>query len=230
VPVTCVFRDTPNEVVSAVAEQIASQIDSIITTAGECVLALAGGSTPAPSYRALSRLDIDWAKVHFVQTDERVIGEVAERSARLIETAFGLDHRELRARWHPVVVHGDGARTAAAYADRLATVRPGGVPDIAILGLGVDGHTASIFNHNLDTDTSAAVVSTVYRGEERVSLGLEYLRAIPTRVVLATGASKRAALGSVLRPAAGTPRVPAAVVLGEDGYVFADAAARPEWS
>ncbi len=227
-PLTCVFRDTPEEAAAAAVELVATQIHSAVTANGQCLIALAGGSTPAPTYRRLRSLDIHWAKVHFVQTDERVIPDATKRSATLIETVLGLDHPEAAARWHPVLVHGDGASTAAAYADRLAALRSGGVPDIAVLGLGVDGHTASIFSHNLQSDAGEPVVSTVYQGEVRVSLGLDYLRRIPTRVLLATGASKRAALESVLSPAAAAPRVPAAVILGEDGYVFADDTARSE--
>ncbi|WP_169811425.1 6-phosphogluconolactonase [Nocardia anaemiae] len=227
-PVTCTFCDTPDGVATAAATLIAAQIDSAVGLSGECVVALAGGSTPTATYRALRSLDIDWSRVHFVQTDERVIPEAGERSAALIEAALGLDRQELRTRWHPVPVCGDGARTAVAYAGRLADVRPGGVPDIAILGLGTDGHTASIFSQNLHSDPGATVVSTSYHGEQRVSLGLDYLRAIPTRVLLATGTGKQAALTAALSPVSSAPRVPAAIVLGQDGHVFADAAARPE--
>ena len=227
-PVTCRFCDTPDSVAAAAATLIAKRIESVIGVSGECVVALAGGSTPIATYSALRSLDIDWSRVHFVQTDERVIPEARQRSAALIETAFGLGGRRCQARWHPVPMCGDGDRAAIAYAGRLAAVRPGGVPDIAVLGLGTDGHTASIFRHTLDSDSRASVVTSTYHGEQRISLGLEYLRAIPTRVLLATGISKRAALTSVLAPPKTSVRVPAAVVLGEDGYVFADVAARPE--
>ncbi|WP_460698305.1 6-phosphogluconolactonase [Nocardia thraciensis] len=223
------FRETPEAVASAAVELIAAQARSAIAETGECLIALAGGSTPALTYRRLADCDIDWARVHFVQTDERLIAEAADRSAALIEATFGRAFVEHPAGWHPVPAAGDGDVVAAKYADQLAALRVDGVPDIAVLGLGTDGHTASIFGHNLHADRAERVVSTVYHGEPRISLGVDYLRAIPTRVLLATGASKKAALSSVLYPdEADAVPVPAAVVLGDDGYVFADAAARPE--
>ncbi|MBF6333201.1 6-phosphogluconolactonase [Nocardia transvalensis] len=227
-PITCVFRDTSDDVAVSAAEFIAAQAHSAIEATGECLIALAGGSTPVPTYRRLRCLDIDWAKVHFVQTDERLTASADGRTAALIETTLGLDSPEHLAAWHPIPVNGDAASIAAAYAAQLAALRADGGPDIAVLGLGVDGHTASLFSHNVHSGTGDRVVSTLYHGEPRISLGLDYLRAIPTRVLLATGASKRAALGSVLSPEPGAAPVPAALVLGEDGYVFADAAARPE--
>ncbi|WP_280382763.1 6-phosphogluconolactonase [Nocardia wallacei] len=226
-PLTCVFRETPEEVASAAAELIATHARSAITETGECLIAVAGGSTPALTYRRLTSCDIDWARVNFVQTDERLISQAADRSAALIEATLGRIFAGHPAGWHPVPTAGDGEVVAAEYADQLAALRADGVPDIAVLGLGTDGHTASIFGHNVNTGQAEYVVSTVYHGEPRISLGVDYLRAIPTRVLLATGASKKAALSSVLSPDAHVVPVPAAVVLGDDGFVFADAAAWP---
>lgn len=110
---------------------------------------------------------------------------------------------------------------------RGTRLRAEGGPDIAVLGLGTDGHTASIFDHARPEGVCQRVIATTYHGQQRVSLGLAYLRAVPTRILLATGTSKSAALAAILNPAPGAAPVSAAVVLGQDGYVLADAAAHP---
>ncbi|MEU6559288.1 6-phosphogluconolactonase [Nocardia nova] len=227
-PPKCVVRETPDEVASTAAELVAAQIHSVVEATGECLVALAGGSTPVQTYLRLRDLDIDWAKVHFVQTDERLVADRDARSAAVIESVLGLGSPANPAGWHPIHVASDGTSAAAAYAQRLTELRVDAAPDIAVLGLGTDGHTASLFEHNLNTAVGELVVPTVYQGEQRVSLGLDYLRSIPTRVLLATGQNKQRALELVLSSDAGRVRVPAAVVLGEDGYVIADVAATPE--
>ncbi|MFD3595960.1 6-phosphogluconolactonase [Nocardia sp. NPDC058640] len=221
------FRDTPADLASAAADLIATHVHSAISARGECLIAVAGGTTPVSTYRELTRRDIDWAKVVFVQTDERVTPQLADRSDGLIESALGLTDPGHRATWHPIPVSGDGRETAAAYDEQLSLLRAEGVPDIAVLGLGTDGHTASIFDHTLREDPYQRVVATTYHGEQRVSLGLNYLQAVPTRILLATGGSKRAALAQILTPATGAAVTSAAVVLGQDGYILADAAAHP---
>ncbi|MFF2085410.1 6-phosphogluconolactonase [Nocardia sp. NPDC058176] len=226
-PLTCMVYETTADLASAAAELIAAGINSSIEETGGCLVAVAGGSTPAPIYRELSRADIDWSTVVFVQTDERVATQATDRCAGAIETALGLTDPGRRACWYPIRVHGDAQRTAAAYDEQLARLRAEGVPDIAVLGLGTDGHTASIFDPTLGEGPDQRVVATTYRGEPRVSLGLNYLRAVPTRILLATGAGKSAALAQILTPAPDVALTSAALVVGEDGYVLADTATYP---
>ncbi|GAD87068.1 MULTISPECIES: 6-phosphogluconolactonase [Nocardia] len=226
-PLTYMFRETPAGLASAAADLIATQIHSAIEKTGECLIAVAGGTTPVATYRELAARDIDWARVVFVQTDERMTPEPTDRSAKPIETALGLTDPGHRATWYPIRASCTGHTTAAAYDEQLARLRAEGGPDIAVLGLGTDGHTASIFDHARPEGVCQRVIATTYHGQQRVSLGLAYLRAVPTRILLATGTSKSAALAAILNPAPGAAPVSAAVVLGQDGYVLADAAAHP---
>lgn len=226
-PLTYTVHATPNDLASTAADLIATHINSAIDASGECLIAVAGGTTPVSTYRELSRRDIDWAKVIFVQTDERVTPQPNDRSAESIEAALDLSEPGYRATWCPIRVSGDSQQTAAAYDEQLSRLRAEGVPDIAVLGLGTDGHTASIFDHTLYEAPHQRVIATTFQREPRVSLGLNYLRAVPTRILLATGSGKSVALAKVITPAIGAAPVSAAVVLGEDGYVLADAAAHP---
>ncbi|MGW5440760.1 6-phosphogluconolactonase [Nocardia asteroides] len=224
-PLTRIIRRTPGELASAAADLIATQIHSAIEKTGECVIAVGGGTTPVATYRELAARDIDWARVVFVQTDERMNSEPTDRSAGAIEAALGLSDPGHRATWYPIRLSCTSHTTAAAYDELLTRVRAVGGPDIAVLGLGTDGHTASIFDHSRPEGTCQRVIATTYHGEQRVSLGLAYLRAVPTRILLATGTSKSAALAAILKPAPDAAPASAAVVLGQDGYVLADAAA-----
>lgn len=226
-PLTCIVRRTPAELASAAADLIATHIHSAIEKTGECLIAVAGGTTPVATYRELATCDIDWARVVVVQTDERVTPEPTDRSARAIETALGLIDSGRRGSWHPIRTSCTGHTTAAAYDEQLSRLRAKGGPDIAVLGLGTDGHTASIFDHTRPEGMCQRVIATTYHGQQRVSLGLAYLRAVPTRILLATGTSKSEALAAILNPVPGAAPASAAVVLGQDGYVLADAAAHP---
>ncbi|MCX4097926.1 6-phosphogluconolactonase [Nocardia sp. alder85J] len=215
------------EVTADAAGFLAAQIGEVIRVRGGCVIALSGGSTPLPVYQRLRRLPVHWPKVAVIQTDERLDRPYAVEIGR----ALGLDRSQPQhtdvAVWSPIPAGAPG-NAAVAYARQLAVLRPGDVPDIAVLGLGTDGHTAAVFDHLTGSGTGEPVVATVYREEPRVGLTAAYLRAIPTKVLLATGAGKRDALSRVVSPPGDRPRVPAAVVLAGDGYVFADRAACPE--
>ncbi|MFF3224124.1 6-phosphogluconolactonase [Nocardia suismassiliense] len=225
----CRFFTDTEALAAEAARLIATAIRSAVDTRGECILALTGGSSPILTYRKLTELDIDWSKIHFVQTDERMTTDRNRRSATVIESAFGIDGagpKSISAQWHPVPAGPSGEATAA-YDLQLAAIRPVGVPDIAVLGLGTDGHIASISDKDLNSPSIQRVIPTMIDGEQRLSLHPDYLASIPTRVLLAIGSTKQDALASVLAHAIGAPAVPAAVVLGTDGHIFADDSARP---
>jgi len=135
--------------VEALAERIAGQLAAAIAERGTATLALSGGSTPVPLFRALSKQPLDWARISVTQVDERWVPEDhADSNARLIREHL-LQNAAAAADFVSMKVDGDDAFAAEAeVAARLADFADG--IDVTVLGMGGDGHTASFFP---DADT-----------------------------------------------------------------------------
>jgi 6-phosphogluconolactonase len=139
----------------SLAEHLASEISTLISSAiqqrGIAVLALSGGSTPKPLFEALATHDIDWQNVIITLVDERWVDESHGLSNAAFLKTFLLDKLPSSARFVPLFQASKTANTSLplVIADYIqATNSSVDVPrefDIAILGMGSDGHTASFF-------------------------------------------------------------------------------------
>ncbi|MEV0766239.1 6-phosphogluconolactonase [Nocardia sp. NPDC050435] len=226
-PITVHSEADANAVASAAARFLAEAIGSRIAAAGICTIALAGGASPLPLYHRLRGEEhgIDWGRVRIVQTDDVLTKDIEARSTSRIAAALNLAElygEALADHWYPIP-H-DVIDPATSYQDTLARLTATGGPDIAVLGLGIDGHTAGVFAHHLTDPPTSTVALTSYHGQARITLTATYLRSAPVRMLLALGVSKNDALRALLQPDPATP-IPATVVLGADGHVFADSAA-----
>jgi 6-phosphogluconolactonase len=206
---------------------------------GVAHLSLAGGSTPRPAYVRLAGLLEDWSAVELWYGDERCVApEDPESNHKLVADSL-LAHIPAASRPLEHRIPGElGPEAAArAYEAQLrARVPPaeedgaGGLPsfDLALLGLGEDGHTASLFPGHPEVDDDTGALCLPVRDAPkpppaRVTLSLPVLRAARCCLLLVTGAGKAAALASVL--AGPDPRVPASLLASERLLVVADAAA-----
>ena len=201
------------------ADGCARRAAALMADPGIVHLALAGGSTPQRAYELLGALRSDWSGVHLWFGDERCVPEGDEDANHVMAT------RALeapRATWHRILGELGPDAAAAAYAAELAGV----TLDLTLLGLGEDGHTASLFPHNAALDLDGVAVGV--RGApkpppERVSLTLDCLNASGRIVLLVAGEGKREALARVL--AGPDPDVPASLLERANLTVVADAAA-----
>jgi 6-phosphogluconolactonase len=237
-----VAGDTP-ALLERTARRVARLIEEAVAARGACHLVLSGGSTPAGLYRLLAEdatgADIPWPRVHIWFGDERCVPpEHPESNFRMArETlldAVGLPGRNVhRMRGEAQ----DPRRAAAQYAAELADAAPGDGPwpvlDIVLLGVGADGHVASLFPGSENLAERAATVSAARISDVhgwRISLTLPVIEHARHVLVLAAGASKAEVIGRVLgpEPAGMDAGLPAALVRGlpqAEWYLDAEAAA-----
>jgi 6-phosphogluconolactonase len=184
VNVDLVVADTPEDAALAAARRLAAQA----TNGGH--VALAGGSTPRRAYELAASLEPDWSRVSAWFGDERCVPPDDERSNnRLVRESLvaGLERAPFL---RSVPTELPPAEAAASYATALEGI----VLDLAFLGLGPDGHTASLFPSapSLDEDDARAVAvpAGLPPWIERVTMTIPTLSAAREVVFLAVGADK----------------------------------------
>ena len=214
------------------AQTIASLLDLALDERDRAQIALCGGTTPAAAYRLLGQEHLPWGRVDVVLVDERwVPAEDPASNARLLrETLLTPGTPAAEAHFHPVPTElASPEASAQAYETYLRQLCPGDPPvfDVMLLGLGEDGHTASLFPGTpATTERERAVAIGAGKGLERITLTAPVLSAARHVIVLVSGAAKRQALQRLLDPAESPERTPARLVQPRSTViVLADAAA-----
>lgn len=179
----------------AVADCLQHKITSCVAEKGECHVVLPGGTTPLRSLQLLSDKTLPWSNVHWYVSDERCypVGH-NERNDTMIENALFSKKKNSISNFHPISAELGPELAAQNYALIIDSILDkSGALDISLLGMGEDGHTASLFPENKALEDARTVVP-VYRSpkapDERVSIGLSTLRNSNYRIVISTGESK----------------------------------------
>jgi 6-phosphogluconolactonase len=197
------------------------------------VVALSGGSTPKRMYQILSGLELPWARTHWFWGDERFVPPDDPRSNYRMAHEALFQHAPVSiANIHPVPTRGLGPEAAAAAyeaelkkfygGDRLDATRP--LFDVTLLGLGPDGHTASLFPGTAVLDERHKWVAAVIgaKDEARITFTYPLLESSGHIAFLVAGAEKQRMLGLLL---GGDTDIPAGRLSKERVQVFADSAA-----
>lgn len=130
------------ELAEALAAEIGAHLSDMIMEKGEATLAVSGGTTPGLLFDALSSQKIDWPAIVVTLVDERFVPETSERSNANLVRARLLKNDAAAARFIPLYRDGRTLEECVADAEKaLAQHRP----DVVVLGMGNDGHTASFF-------------------------------------------------------------------------------------
>lgn len=180
------------------ADQVAGALENALLTHDRVSLAVPGGTTPGPIFDNLSAVNLDWARVHVMLTDERWVPESSERSnTRLLKNR--LLTGPAAAATH-VPLFADAPAPEDKLADLQATVEACLPLSILLLGMGADMHTASIFpgadqlDHALNGDDTLVAMRAPGAPEPRITLSAKALKgAMGTHIVI-IGDDKRMAL------------------------------------
>jgi 6-phosphogluconolactonase len=174
-------------------------------------VALAGGSTPRRAYEVAADLEPDWRRAEVWFGDERCVPPEDERSNFRLTRESLVDRLETPPRAiHRILGERGGAHAAEIYDRELDGV----VLDLVLLGIGPDGHTASLFPHDAAlSERERRAVAVARPDVERVTLTLPVLRAARLVVFLAVGAAKADAVADAFT-APPSDRTPASLVRG----------------
>ena len=221
-----IFPDA-DAVAREAARFIAARARRTVADRGRFTVAVSGGHTPWRMLRALAGEDVPWKGVHVLQIDERVApaGDPDRNLTHLRESLLR------PAPLAPEQVHAmpvelaDLEAAAARYAETLETIA-GSPPvlDLAQLGLGPDGHTASLVPGDpvLDVSASEVAMTELYQGRRRMTLTYPTLNRARQVLWLVTGEGKAAML---VRLRDGDRTIPAGRVRADHAVVFTDQAA-----
>lgn len=209
--------------VTDVEQLVEEALDRVRRAASEALrmrgafhLVLAGGTTPQALYARLAELDTDWHGWHVWFGDERCLPDGhAERNSRMAQDAWLANGMIPEPQIHPIPAELGPAQAAAVYAKSLQAA---GEFDLVLLGLGEDGHTASLFpghdwGERADSPAVMAVTDAPKPPPARVSLSARRLSHARAVLFLVSGAKKCPAVAAWLR---GEP-IPAAAVRPPSG-------------
>ncbi|MGE3840147.1 MAG: 6-phosphogluconolactonase [Vicinamibacterales bacterium] len=227
----------------AAATAFANVSDRAIASTGRCRVALSGGRTPAILYDALADQFADrsiWGAMQVFWGDERMVPPTHE------DSNYRMAHAHLLSRVpveptavHPVPIHpGSVDASATAYERTIRSMLMAAEPpvfDLVLLGLGADGHTASLFPHDRALEERQRLVVGVRHADtsvDRVTVTLPLLHAASCVLFFVTGAAKASAVKAVLAGPDLDRRLPAQMVCRSARQVlwFMDHAAARELS
>jgi 6-phosphogluconolactonase len=221
-----IFNDS-DALSRAAAELIASRMDAAVQSRGEGRLVLSGGQTPMQTYALLAqapfKTGIPWGKLEIFWGDERCVPPGDERHNGGRAHDLLLDHvRVSPERVHPIICNGAPRAAAQAYDLMLHKKLTGKPPrlDVTLLGLGAEGHTASLFPGTPILGEEHRWAAEVHRQDEsitRVSMTPALLNQSRLVIFLVSGGAKAAALKGVLHGPYDPQHLPAQSIRPQSG-------------
>lgn len=211
----------PKSFSEAVADEIVACVQEAISERGRASLSLAGGSTPGAVYRVLGRPprvnEIDWSKVHIYWGDERwVPHDDMQSNFKMVQETLLSNLPKPGPKVNAVNTSLSSAEeSAVAYAKTIAQNEKGAsVPilDIVLLGIGEDGHTASIFPNSSVVSASGTIAHAVKHpsdGGYRVTLSPDVLFSARKILFIVNGDSKAPIMKRVLKGSESEIEIPA---------------------
>ncbi|MGZ8143926.1 MAG: 6-phosphogluconolactonase [Methylosarcina sp.] len=215
--------ETADQVAESACRQILDAAAGALAERGRFKLVLAGGGTPEKVYRLLAKADTDWSKWHIYYGDERCLPEDhADRNSVMATRAFLAQVAIPAAQIFTIPVELGPEMGAEHYRRIVAEALPF---DMVLLGMGEDGHTASLFpgHSHSRNELAHAVYNSPKPPSERVSISAGALSDTRQLIFLITGKSKQEAVrqwreGRDLPVAAIAPENPVDVYIDREAY------------
>jgi 6-phosphogluconolactonase len=219
--------ETPEELAAAAAREFAAKAREAIEERGRFAVVLAGGSTPKATYEILARdyaNRIDWSSVHVFFGDERTVPPDHEDSNYRMARETLLEYIRVGG-VHRIRCELPPDEAAAAYEEELREFFGEEPPrfDLILLGIGADGHTASLFPETsaLEVHDRWVVANPVLKLDTtRITLTVPVINAASSVIFLVAGEDKAAALKEILEGDADPREYPARLIQPPGG---------PEW-
>lgn len=231
------------EAQAAVAERFVRRAALAVAERGRCLVAISGGSAPPGVFRRLCDeplyRQVPWEAISVVWADERYVPYADPESNYLQARQTLLNHVPIPSdQVYPVATYYDDPRQAAAIYEQLLRAlldQHGGQIDLALLGMGPDGHTASLFPGHAALAAPADQLVLVVEGSpkpppRRISLSASALNLAREAIFLVAGADKAPMVAAALRGPAEPQRIPAQLIRPGSGELcwVLDAAAAAE--
>ena len=215
----------------AAAERVIAAFRTAMTARGYFNIALAGSSTPRLLYERLAQaprtLQLDWRRVNVFWSDERAVPlDHADSNYRLAREAL----QQLpipKENVHPMYGHSADLQAAARLYERvIQSTVPGSPPrfDVILLGMGPDGHTASLFPHSPQLQADGLVAATpatpLEPHVERLTFTFDLINAAAQVLVLVTGSDKATTVARVLAQPDDVQTLPSQGIAPQDGDLY----------
>lgn len=197
-----------------------AKIQTAIESRGLCTIALSGGSTPKPLYEAIAAQQLPWDKIHVFWGDERYVPPDHPDSNQLMARRAWLDSVDIPAQnIHPMPTDdadpADAARKYEAHLAEFFKLKLGEFPalDVILLGMGDDGHTASLFPHTEALQVRDRLITVGSKdGQPRITFTAPTINHGRCVMFVVAGANKRPALAEIFAPEADELSYPSRLV------------------
>lgn len=197
-----------------------SKMQEAIADRGRCTIALSGGSTPKPLYSALAAEDLPWDKIYVFWGDERYVPVDSPESNQKMARDLWLNKVDIpEANIYPMpTTGGEPAADAAKHEAELQEffqVSPGEFPsfDLILLGMGDDGHTASLFPHTDALKVSDRLITVGAKEDQaRITFTVPLINNARCVVFVVAGASKQPALDRIFAEEADGANYPSRLI------------------
>ena len=229
VPGLLIATPEPTDVAAEATARMARTIHDALKERGSAAIALSGGNSPMDAYRLLAKEPIDWSRVHIYWVDERGVAPENPRSnygnaKTALLDAIAIPPQNVHR------MHGEATdleKAAADYEIELRDTVPqklGGVPalDLLVLGIGDDGHTASLFPGEATVNITDRLVANVPARdgrEPRLTLTVPVLETARNSVIIVIGQSKHDALERIWSTSGDLHQTPGRIVRGFRGAI-----------
>lgn len=204
-------------------EIILARLHQAIESRDKFTIALSGGSTPKPLYEALGKESIPWSKIHIFWGDERYVPATDRDSNQLMARQAWLDKIEIpAANIHPMNTTAEDPLQDAQQHERelhsFFQTQPGEFPvfDLILLGMGDDGHTASLFPHTEALGVRDRLITVGNKdGQPRITFTVPLINQARCVLFVVAGENKRPALKEVFAPEADGMSYPSRLIRPE---------------